>query len=111
VFAYFYLTFIATPNGFKKHFEHAHEPGPLMSIPLFFLAIASTFGGWIFSDVFLGMGTTFWGTSIAQPVSDTLSTLYSAEFLEVKFKLLTATCVCWWQFIGVSHFYEGGLYR
>jgi hypothetical protein len=47
---------------------------------------------------------------VAFPISDTTSTLYSAEFLDAKYKLRAFVGITFWRFVGVAHFYERELY-
>lgn len=59
-----FLTFFGNPNGPKKNYESIHETPFIMSIPLIILAIFSIFFGYIFRDLFIGIGTPFWGNSL-----------------------------------------------
>lgn len=54
-----YLTFLTNPNGPVVNYKHAHESDIFMSIPLILLAIFSVFFGYIFKDMFIGIGTNF----------------------------------------------------
>lgn len=82
-FRLIYLTFITDTNAPQKHFVNAHESPIKMWIPLFVLSIGSIFVGYLFKDMFIGMGTTFFGNSIF--VLDV--NLIEAEFLSpfIKF--------------------------
>ena len=53
------IAFIEEPQGDKKTYEHAHEPGKAMSIPLFILALASIFIGYIMKDIVIGPGSPY----------------------------------------------------
>lgn len=59
-----YLTFITEPNSSKENFKHAHESPWRMSIPLVILAFGSIFVGYIFRDMIIGVGTSFFGNAI-----------------------------------------------
>ena len=59
-----FLTFVNVPNSFKTYVEHAHEPGLQMLIPLFVLAFGSLFSGFMFKEMFVGLGTPFFEGSI-----------------------------------------------
>jgi len=87
-FRLLYLTFISQPNGFKSSFEHAHEPGWFMVVPLLVLACGSLFWGWFSRDMFVGLGTSFWGVSIAMPPIESLSTSMESEFLPTAVKFI-----------------------
>jgi NADH-quinone oxidoreductase subunit L len=45
-------------------FEKVHEPGLVMLIPLFLLAIGAIFSGYVFHGIFIGENTQFWGKAI-----------------------------------------------
>lgn len=63
-FRLIYLTFITDTNAPQKTIVHAHESPINMSLPLFILSIGSIFIGFLFKDMFIGMGSTFFGNSI-----------------------------------------------
>jgi NADH-ubiquinone oxidoreductase chain 5 len=54
-----YLTFITNPNGTYINYNSAHEGKVFMTMPLIILAIFSIFFGFIYKDLFIGMGTDF----------------------------------------------------
>jgi NADH-ubiquinone oxidoreductase chain 5 len=84
------LTFFGSPNGSKVNYSNAHEPSFIMSIPLIILALFSIFWGYIFKDLFVGLGTSFWGNSLFTHPNHSL--LVEAEFgLPVYIKLLPIT--------------------
>jgi len=56
-----YLTFLANPNGSLQAYKHAHEGDFFLSLPLFILAIFSIFFGYITKDIFIGIGSNFFG--------------------------------------------------
>jgi NADH-ubiquinone oxidoreductase chain 5 len=59
-----YLCFLSGPNGYRSITEKAHESLSSISIPLGILAIPSIFLGYIFKDLFIGLGTPFWSSAI-----------------------------------------------
>ena len=59
-----HMTFLSEPNGYKKVMEGVHESPFRMSFPLAILAILSIFSGYLTKDMFIGLGTDFWGNSI-----------------------------------------------
>ena len=63
-FRLLYLTFISNSNASQLTFKNSHESGFKMSFPLFLLSIASIFVGYIFRDAFIGLGSSFFGSSI-----------------------------------------------
>ena len=58
------LTFLGTPNGPLSNYKYCHEPLYIMAIPLIILSIFSIFFGYIFKDLFVGLGTDFWINSL-----------------------------------------------
>lgn len=58
------LVFLTTPNGQKESYLNSHESNLAVIIPLLILAIFSIFFGFIFSDLFVGIGTDFFANSI-----------------------------------------------
>jgi NADH-ubiquinone oxidoreductase chain 5 len=53
------LTFLRPVNGNKRAYFFAHEAPFKMIFPLFILAIASLFIGYLTRDMFIGLGTDF----------------------------------------------------
>lgn len=84
-FRLLYLTFITDSNAPQKTFIHSHESPINMSLPLFILSIGSIFVGYIFKDMFIGVGSSFFGNSIF--VLPNNINLIEAEFLDpiIKF--------------------------
>ena len=58
------LVFLTTPNGQKLSYLNSHESNIAVIIPLLILALFSIFFGYIFSDLFVGVGTDFFGNSL-----------------------------------------------
>ena len=58
------LVFLTTPNGNKISYLNSHESNLTVIIPLFTLALFSIFFGYVFSDLFVGVGTDFFGNSL-----------------------------------------------
>ena len=52
-----YLTFIANPSGPMINYKNAHEGNIYMTLPLVILSLFSVFFGYIFKDIFIGLGT------------------------------------------------------
>ena len=60
-----YLTFLSKPNNYKSVIFLAKESKEYpINIVLSLLAIPSIFAGFFFKDLFIGLGSGFWGTSI-----------------------------------------------
>lgn len=63
-----YLVFLASPRYARFNASYAHDASDLMAIPLFLLAFFSIFSGYLFSDLFVGVGTPYWASGrIAAP--------------------------------------------
>jgi len=56
------LVFLTVPNGLKSSYNQVHESKVM--IPLFILALFSIFFGYVFSDLFVGAGSDFFGNSL-----------------------------------------------
>lgn len=78
-----FLTFINTPNSYKVYLENAHEPSLRMLIPLFILAFGSLFSGFMFKEMFVGLGTPFFEGSIFVKYTPTM---LDGEFLSAVIK-------------------------
>jgi len=58
------LVFLTVPNGSKQAYLDSHESNLAVIIPLFILALFSIFFGYLFSDLFVGMGSNFLGNAV-----------------------------------------------
>ena len=65
--------------------EHVHSSSVIEIFVLTFLGIISVLSGYICRDLFVGLGSDFFGTSLAM---NTQNYFTSAEFLPVTIKLL-----------------------
>jgi proton-translocating NADH-quinone oxidoreductase chain L len=59
-----YMTFIVQTKSYKKIIMGVHDAPLQMGIPLFILALASIFIGYLAKDMFLGLGSVYWDNSI-----------------------------------------------
>jgi len=59
-----YLTFFGYPNGNRNTYNSIHEASLIMAIPLVILAIFSMFFGFFARDLFVGIGSDFFGSSL-----------------------------------------------
>jgi len=83
------LVFLTTANGQKESYLNSHESKLAVIIPLLILAIFSIFFGFIFSDLFVGIGNDFFANSIFTHPNNIA--LVEAEFsLNPLIKLLPA---------------------
>jgi NADH-ubiquinone oxidoreductase chain 5 len=58
------LVFLQNPNGSRITYLNIHESKLPVIIPLFILSLFSIFFGFIFSDLFVGIGTDFFGNAL-----------------------------------------------
>jgi len=58
------LVFLTTPNGQKQAYLNSHESKFAVIFPLLILSLFSIFFGYIFSDLFVGVGSDFFGNSL-----------------------------------------------
>jgi NADH-ubiquinone oxidoreductase chain 5 len=83
------LVFLTTPNGNKISYLNSHESNLAVVIPLLILAIFSIFFGYVFSDLFVGIGSDFFKNAIF--IHPNNIALVQAEFsLNPIIKLLPA---------------------
>ena len=81
------LVFLSYPNAPQNTYNNVHEASLAVIIPLSVLALFSIFFGFVFSDLFVGIGTDFFGNSIFIHPNNT--SLIEAEFsLPIVYKLL-----------------------
>ncbi len=83
------LVFLTNPNGPKQDYLNAHESNIATIIPLLLLALFSIFFGYVFSDLFVGVGSDFFGNSLF--IHPNNISIIEAEFsLNPLIKLLPA---------------------
>ena len=80
------LTFLRPANGNKFFYEHAHEAPLAMGLPLFLLSFGSIFIGYLSRDMFVGMGSDFWGNALYTKPSRQF--ILEAEWLDTSVKLI-----------------------
>ena len=81
------LVFLVSPNGNKQSYLNSHEASLAAIIPLIILSLFSIFFGYLFSDMFVGMGSDFFGNSLF--IHPNNITLVEAEYsLSIFIKLL-----------------------
>jgi len=81
-----YLTFLSRPNGYRSVLFNAHEPDLRMSIPLGILAFGSIFFGYLTRDLFIGLGTDFFGNAVFTHPRNLV--MIDAEFIPHTIKLI-----------------------
>lgn len=83
-----YLTFLTNPNGPLINYKKAHEGDIFMSLPLMILAVFSVFFGFMFKDMFIGLGSGLF-TDNALFVHPSHEIMLDTEFgVSTLFKLL-----------------------
>lgn len=96
------LTFLNKTNTFIQVISNVHEASLIMTIPLIILCFGSIFFGYFFKDMFIGLGTSFWGNSIFVLPSNIL--FIDAEFLPIYIKLIPFFFTLVGIFLGVLFF-------
>lgn len=81
-----FLTFLNNSKAYRSAHLHAHDANIFLGLPLFVLSIGSIFVGYICKDMFVGLGSDFWGNSLFVLSSHVY--FFDAEFLPLTFKLL-----------------------
>jgi proton-translocating NADH-quinone oxidoreductase chain L len=80
-----FLVFLSNSNGNRYVITSAHESKINIMLPLFILSIMSLIIGYVTKDLFIGLGTNFWNSSIFISPSNYL--LSDIEFISLSFKL------------------------
>lgn len=81
-----YLTFLTKTRGFRPIITKVHEATPLITLVLAILTFPSICFGFFFKDLFIGMGTDFWGTAIN--INFNNYKIIDSEFLPTSLKTL-----------------------
>lgn len=79
-----FLTFVNKTNTYKKYMDNVHDAPIRMIIPLLVLALGAIFVGYLSRDLFIGLGTSFFGNSISNNCSN--FNLIDSEFLPAILK-------------------------
>lgn len=77
--------FAEEPTTNQSLMEHVHPSSAIEILVLTFLGILSVLSGYICRDIFVGLGSDFFGSALAL---NTQNIFTSAEFLPVSIKLL-----------------------
>lgn len=81
-----FLTFLNNSKSYRINHFSAHDSNLFLGLPLFILSIGSIFIGYLCKDMFVGLGSDFWGNSLFVLSSHVY--FFDAEFLPLFFKLL-----------------------
>ena len=82
-----FLTFLNEVNSSKIIIQGVHDAPFLMGFPMMLLSIFSIFIGYYTKDIFVGLGTPFWGNSLSISNSNYLNFI-EIEFLPFYIKIL-----------------------
>jgi NADH-ubiquinone oxidoreductase chain 5 len=82
-----FLTFLNEVNSSKIIIQGVHDAPILMALPMTLLSFFSIFIGYFTKDIFVGLGTPFWGNSLSILSSNYL-TYIEIEFLPFYIKIL-----------------------
>ena len=85
-FRLLFMTFLAPTTSTPRTLEHAHDAPLIMAIPLVLLAFGSIFVGYLFHDMFIGLGTNFWGNAVFILPKNTL--LLESEYIPQAQKMV-----------------------
>nr|QWK44223.1 NADH dehydrogenase subunit 5 [Akkesiphycus lubricus] len=84
------LCFLAEPNGSRSLLLSASEGSWPMGIVLGILAVPSMFIGYFSRDLFIGLGTDFWGNALfCLPIN---LSIIDAEFMSTGLKIFPLCC-------------------
>jgi NADH-ubiquinone oxidoreductase chain 5 len=81
-----YLTFLSKPAGHKQIICFAFDSGFQICVVLGCLAIPSIFIGYYLRDMFVGIGSSFFGTAVYVSLKNI--NFFDAEFMNVFYKTL-----------------------
>jgi len=82
-----FLTFLNDINSSKVIIQGVHDAPFLMALPMMLLSIFSIFIGYFTKDIFVGLGTPFWGNSLSFSATNYLIFI-EIEFLPFYIKIL-----------------------
>jgi NADH-ubiquinone oxidoreductase chain 5 len=85
-FRLLFLVFIKPNNGFKHFIKNLHGLDQTMAFVLTTLAFGSIFSGYLFKDLFIGLGSDFFNFSIY--VRPNNVTMIDSEFIPYSLKLI-----------------------
>ena len=85
-FRLLYLVFLSGANSRPSAVSSSHESKSFIFYVIFVLAFISIFVGFIFRDLFIGIGTNFWNNSIYQNYFN--QDILHAEFIDYNYKLI-----------------------
>jgi proton-translocating NADH-quinone oxidoreductase chain L len=81
-----YLVFMTRPNTPRNILFQVHDAPIDMAVPILILTFFSIFVGYLFRDLFIGIGTDFWG--ILMPLYTSSSKIVFSDFVPYYIKIL-----------------------
>jgi len=100
------LVFLTVPNGPKNTYLNSHEANLAVIVPLFVLALFSIFFGFVFSDLFVGVGTDFFANSLF--IHPNNISIIEAEFsLPILIKLLPSILSLFGALLAILLYHKG----
>ena len=85
-FRLIFLTFLNNCNSYKVLISKTHEGPILLKYPLFFLGLGALFIGFLTKDMFIGLGSSFFSSSLIVFVAN--YSMADGEFLPIFIKLI-----------------------
>ena len=83
-----YLTFLVETNLSQKIIKYVHESPFFMYFPMLLLGFGSIFVGYIFKDLYIGVGNTIFQNSLVDGENLYVIYLLQAEFMVIILKLI-----------------------
>ena len=81
-----FYTFLNKPKGPKINYFHAHEGNWPLVTPLYILGFLSIYAGYVFKDLFIGLGTDIWNNSLY--IFPENITILNSEFIPFYIKIV-----------------------
>jgi proton-translocating NADH-quinone oxidoreductase chain L len=98
------LVFHVYPNNSRIVYSSVHESPFFMLLSLSMLVIGAIFFGYIFQDMFLGVGNNYWGNSI-YVLAGRIGVLENLETTSASFRLLSFTFSVFGSLMAVIFYY------
>lgn len=89
-YRFFYYVFIAENNSYKRVMVNTTSENFITVIPLLLLSFMSLFSGYLYKDIFLGLGSNFFDYSVFILPKNAITS--NAEFLPSYIKLIPLIC-------------------
>jgi len=100
------LVFLTLPNASRNTYSNVHESNLSVIIPLSILSLFSIFFGYLFSDLFVGMGSDFFGNSIFTHPNN-IHLIEAESSLPIYIKLTPLILSILGGFLGIISYHKG----